>query len=476
MFIYACIVRFEPCRPSWLVDSKRIATKIRSASDDPGNINWKSNPTRTCPSCHYIIDNSDETHEWPGLPRGVKFDPSDQEIIWHLLAKVGLNDLKSHPFIDEFIPTVNEDDGICYTHPQNLPGVKQDGTVSHFFHRAIKAYNTGTRKRRKIHGDNFGDVRWHKTGRTKPVVLDGIQRGCKKIMVLYVSSAKGGKAEKTNWVMHQYHLGTGEDEREGEYVVSKVFYQQQQVKHSEKNELESPEETECLDAKKDPSTPKTVTPEPLHTETRPSSFVAGLETPIPYISSNIQHREVEYTEADMEIPLEKADNQVEITQNQTEQMELQNENEAGEERKWWDSESQNLLDSQQLVEGLSLCDELLQSQSPSRDGDQNGKEHKSTSCLSDYRHLGPENFKKDLEECQELVLDLPPTNQSGKEKKCMPHLSDYGHLGTENFKLLENNQDLVLDPENIMLDTPPDFRLSQLVSYILLFPHCFTSK
>nr|GME17649.1 NAC domain-containing protein 8 [Ipomoea batatas] len=297
---------------------------------------------------------------------------------------------------------------------------------------------------------------------TGPVVLDGIQRGCKKIMVLYVSSAKGGKAEKTNWVMHQYHLGTGEDEREGEYVVSKVFYQQQQVKHSEKNELESPEETECLDAKKDPSTPKTVTPEPLHTETRPSSFVAGLETPIPYISSNIQHREVEYTEADMEIPLEKADNQVEITQNQTEQMELQNENEAGEERKWWDSESQNLLDSQQLVEGLSLCDELLQSQSPSRDGDQNGKEHKSTSCLSDYRHLGPENFKKDLEECQELVLDLPPTNQSGKEKKCMPHLSDYGHLGTENFKLLENNQDLVLDPENIMLDTPPDFRLSQL--------------
>nr|GMD77117.1 NAC domain-containing protein 8 [Ipomoea batatas] len=295
-----------------------------------------------------------------------------------------------------------------------------------------------------------------------PVVLDGIQRGCKKIMVLYVSSAKGGKAEKTNWVMHQYHLGTGEDEREGEYVVSKVFYQQQQVKQSEKNELESPEETECLDGKKDPSTPKTVTPEPLHTETRPSSFVAGLETPIPYISSNIQHREVEYTEADMEIPLEKADNQVEITQNQTEQMELQNENEAGEERKWWDSESQNLLDSQQLVEGLSLCDELLQSQSPSRDGDQNVKEHKSTSCLSDYRHLGPENFKKDLEECQELVLDVPPTNQSGKEKKCMPHLSDYGHLGTENFKLLENSQELVLDPENIMLDTPPDFRLSQL--------------
>ena len=94
-------------------------------------------------------------------------------------------------------------------------GVRQDGSASHFFHRAIKAYNTGTRKRRKILGQDFGDVRWHKTGRTKPVVLSGVQKGCKKIMVLYVSNVRGGKAEKTNWVMHQYHLGTEEDEKDG---------------------------------------------------------------------------------------------------------------------------------------------------------------------------------------------------------------------------------------------------------------------
>ncbi|EPS60726.1 hypothetical protein M569_14078, partial [Genlisea aurea] len=224
--------------PSWLVDQNRIATKIRSASGslDPGEINWKSNPTKPCPSCQYVIDNSDVIEVWPGLPRGVKFDPSDQEIIWHLLAKVGDDNLKPHPFIDEFIPTVEEEDGICYTHPQNLPGVKQDGSASHFFHRAVKAYATGTRKRRKIQGiEDTGDVRWHKTGRTKPVNLDGLQKGCKKIMVLYLSSAKGGKAEKTNWVMHQYHLGTGEDERDGEYVISKVFYQQQH-KPTEKSE------------------------------------------------------------------------------------------------------------------------------------------------------------------------------------------------------------------------------------------------
>lgn len=158
-------------------------------------------------------------------------------------------------------------------------GVKQDGSVSHFFHRAIKAYNTGTRKRRKIHGDSFGDVRWHKTGRTKPVLLDGTQEGCKKIMVLYVSPAKGGKAEKTSWVMHQYHLGTQEDEREGEYVISKVFYQQPQLKLSEKNELELLEDVDAMIVKADPVTPKLVTPEPPSTGKRLLGSDAG-EVPI----------------------------------------------------------------------------------------------------------------------------------------------------------------------------------------------------
>jgi hypothetical protein len=45
---------------------------------------------------------------------------------------------------------------------------------------------------------------------------------------------KGGKQEKTNWVMHQYHVGTGEDEKDAEFVVSKLFYQQQ-PKAMEKN-------------------------------------------------------------------------------------------------------------------------------------------------------------------------------------------------------------------------------------------------
>lgn len=170
-----------------------------------------------------------------------------------------------------------------------LVGVKQDGTISHFFHRTIKAYNTGTRKRRKIHGDDTGDVRWHKTGKTKPVIMDGVHKGCKKIMVLYMSMARGEKPEKTNWVMHQYHLGTGEDEKDGEHVVSKVFYQQQ-VKQNDKNEEEPPFDAmkESVTAKVDPLSPKSVTPEPPHSEKRHMDHGLTLEPAHAYEESSAQ--------------------------------------------------------------------------------------------------------------------------------------------------------------------------------------------
>lgn len=62
--------------------------------------------------------------QWPGLPAGVKFDPSDLELLEHLEEKNGLGGSKPHMFIDEFIPTIENDEGICYSHPENLPGRK----------------------------------------------------------------------------------------------------------------------------------------------------------------------------------------------------------------------------------------------------------------------------------------------------------------------------------------------------------------
>ncbi|MED6145726.1 hypothetical protein PIB30_027970 [Stylosanthes scabra] len=135
---------------------------------------------------------------------------------------------KLHPLIDEFIPTLQGENGICYTHPEKLPGVNKDGQIRHFFHRPSKAYTTGTRKRRKVHTEEDGsETRWHKTGKTRPVVGGGLVKGFKKILVLYTNYGRQRKPEKTNWVMHQYHLGSNEEERDGELVVSKVFYQTQ---------------------------------------------------------------------------------------------------------------------------------------------------------------------------------------------------------------------------------------------------------
>lgn len=100
--------------------------------------------------------------------------------------------------------------------------------MRHFFHRPSKAYTTGTRKRRKVHTDaDGGETRWHKTGKTRPVSTSGNVKGYKKILVLYTNYGRQRKPEKTNWVMHQYHLGNNEEEKDGELVLSKVFYQTQ---------------------------------------------------------------------------------------------------------------------------------------------------------------------------------------------------------------------------------------------------------
>ena len=56
------------------------------------------------------------------LPAGVKFDPTDQELIEHLEAKVSADSARSHRLIDLFIPTINIEHGICYTHLEKLPG------------------------------------------------------------------------------------------------------------------------------------------------------------------------------------------------------------------------------------------------------------------------------------------------------------------------------------------------------------------
>ena len=55
------------------------------------------------------------------LPAGVKFDPTDQELIEHLEAKVSADSARFQSLIDLFIPTIDSEHGICYTQPEKLP-------------------------------------------------------------------------------------------------------------------------------------------------------------------------------------------------------------------------------------------------------------------------------------------------------------------------------------------------------------------
>ncbi|XVF57978.1 hypothetical protein PTKIN_Ptkin07bG0025900 [Pterospermum kingtungense] len=141
-------------------------------------------------------------------------------------------------------------------------GAKKDGSSIHFFRRTVNAYGSGQRKRHKIQNqDNTNDqehVRWYKTEKTKPVIESGVQKGWKKIMVLY-KTKKGTKPVKSNWVIHQLHLGAEEEEHEGEYVVSRISYQQH--KQTDKND-DSPmiEEPGNWTSRASPRTIKTVTP------------------------------------------------------------------------------------------------------------------------------------------------------------------------------------------------------------------------
>ena len=56
------------------------------------------------------------------LPAGVKFDPTDQELIEHLEAKMSADSVRFQSLIDLFIPTIDSEHGICYTQSEELPG------------------------------------------------------------------------------------------------------------------------------------------------------------------------------------------------------------------------------------------------------------------------------------------------------------------------------------------------------------------
>ncbi|OQU81795.1 hypothetical protein SORBI_3006G120301 [Sorghum bicolor] len=167
---------------SWIMNGLGFAEKIRTATQSFtlrfGELFAK--PHIKCTNCDCNVDLSNDGSQlrltdmflsWTALPAGVKFDPTDLEILHHLQGKSSL--------------------------PNSV---------------VLNAYDTGNRTRQRIIATGnicdtvaSGNNRWHKNGSSKPVFDEnGVRKGWKKILVLYKAPKKvGAKPEGENWVMHQ---------------------------------------------------------------------------------------------------------------------------------------------------------------------------------------------------------------------------------------------------------------------------------
>ncbi|KAH7301935.1 hypothetical protein KP509_23G048900 [Ceratopteris richardii] len=120
-------------------------------------------------------------------------------------------------------------------------------------------------------------------------------------MVLYVSAGKKKKPEKTNWVMHQYHLGSDEEEREGELVVSKVFYQVQprQIGPTGKDDVEEPGDVLEQVALEQVVEQSSCMPEPGHSH--PKGLFVSLCEQVNNLEASLGEKQIEASISDSKI-------------------------------------------------------------------------------------------------------------------------------------------------------------------------------
>ncbi|KAJ1298188.1 hypothetical protein BS78_01G434900 [Paspalum vaginatum] len=228
-------------------DHLPLAGRRRSQVQPPAQP--RAEPSPPLPDrCEARVDAGDaggaSQQSWPGLPRGVEFNPSDSDLLWHLAAEVGNGLAHRHPFIDEFIKSVDDDRGFSCTHPRDIPGVRQDGRASYFFHRRFDSYSK----------ENDENISWRNIGTPKSIIFDGTLQGCKEEFVLYVDMMTDNSPQKTDWMLHQYHIRNTVKDEEG-LVVSKIFYgsQNNQSELAEEAHVESEWDVSTLDDSREES-------------------------------------------------------------------------------------------------------------------------------------------------------------------------------------------------------------------------------
>ncbi|KAK8925966.1 NAC domain-containing protein 100 [Platanthera zijinensis] len=155
----------------------------------------------------------------PYLPPGFRFHPTDEEIVTHyLLPKIANQNFNSFA-----VAEANFND--C--EPWDLPKKANMGEKEWFFFcKKDRKYPTGMRTNRATESGY-----WKATGKDKEI-YKGLKNlvGMKKTLVFYMGRAPRG--QKSNWVMHEYRLDGGKQQRtsslsrhpQDEWVVCKVYH------------------------------------------------------------------------------------------------------------------------------------------------------------------------------------------------------------------------------------------------------------
>ncbi|KAK1556306.1 hypothetical protein Q3G72_002384 [Acer saccharum] len=144
----------------------------------------------------------------PNLPPGIRFHPTDQELIIHYLKKkVSSSSSSSSP--PNPVVSIIADVDIYKFNPWELPEKARFGESEWFFFSPRdRKYPNGTRPNRAA-----GSGYWKATGTDKPILSSssgggGSQSqyclGVKKALVFY--QGRSPKGTKTNWMMLEYKL------------------------------------------------------------------------------------------------------------------------------------------------------------------------------------------------------------------------------------------------------------------------------
>ncbi|KAI3680654.1 hypothetical protein L6452_35427 [Arctium lappa] len=132
--------------------------------------------------------------QYPNLPPGFRFHPTDEELVVYYLKKKA----SSIPLPVAIIAEVD----LYKFDPWELPSKATFGDQEwYFFSPRDRKYPNGTRPNRAATSGY-----WKATGTDKPILSSGGDQkvGVKKALVFY--GGKPPKGIKTNWIMHEYRL------------------------------------------------------------------------------------------------------------------------------------------------------------------------------------------------------------------------------------------------------------------------------